>query len=80
MVGDASAAAIDHVTHFTGPGHSEAIVTRDIGAAGQFTTTEDWTLARHVVVNASTRFVLLAASSASARDVCPISTQKLRTP
>ena len=46
-------AAIDHITRF-GSGHSEAIVTRDIGAAGRFTTEVD---AAAVVVNASTRFV-----------------------
>ena len=46
-------AAIDHVTRY-GSGHSEAIVTRDIGAAGRFTTEVD---AAAVVVNASTRFV-----------------------
>ena len=46
-------AAIDHITRY-GSGHSEAIVTRDIGAAGRFTTEVD---AAAVVVNASTRFV-----------------------
>jgi len=46
-------AAIDHVTRF-GSGHSEAIVTRDIAAAGRFTSEVD---AAAVVVNASTRFV-----------------------
>ena len=46
-------AAIDHITRF-GSGHSEAIVTRDIGAAGRFTAEVD---AAAVVVNASTRFV-----------------------
>jgi len=46
-------AAIDHVTRF-GSGHSEAIVTRDIGAAGRFAAEVD---AAAVVVNASTRFV-----------------------
>jgi glutamate-5-semialdehyde dehydrogenase len=51
-VGDLDA-AIDHITRF-GSGHSEAIVTRDIGAAGRFTTEVD---AAAVVVNASTRFV-----------------------
>ncbi len=46
-------AAIDHIARY-GSGHSEAIVTRDIGAAGRFTTEVD---AAAVVVNASTRFV-----------------------
>jgi glutamate-5-semialdehyde dehydrogenase len=46
-------AAIDHVTRY-GSGHSEAIVTRDIGAAGRFVAEVD---AAAVVVNASTRFV-----------------------
>ena len=45
--------AIDHVTRF-GSGHTEAIVTGDIIAAGRFTTEVD---AAAVVVNASTRFV-----------------------
>ncbi|MGA2837476.1 MAG: glutamate-5-semialdehyde dehydrogenase [Acidimicrobiales bacterium] len=46
-------AALDHITRY-GSGHSEAIVTRDIAAAGRFTTEID---AAAVVVNASTRFV-----------------------
>ncbi len=46
-------AALDHITRY-GSGHTEAIVTRDIGAAGRFTTEID---AAAVVVNASTRFV-----------------------
>ena len=46
-------AAIDHVTRY-GSGHSEAIVTRDIGAAGRFAAEVD---AAAIVVNASTRFV-----------------------
>ncbi len=46
-------AAIDHVTRY-GSGHSEAIITKDIGAAGRFTSEVD---AAAVVVNASTRFV-----------------------
>jgi glutamate-5-semialdehyde dehydrogenase len=46
-------AAIDHITRY-GSGHSEAIVTRDIGAAGRFVAEVD---AAAVVVNASTRFV-----------------------
>ena len=45
--------AIDHIARY-GSGHSEAIVTGDIGAAGRFTTEVD---AAAVVVNASTRFV-----------------------
>jgi glutamate-5-semialdehyde dehydrogenase len=47
------AAAIDHITRF-GSGHSEAIVTRDLGAAERFTREVD---AAAVLVNASTRFV-----------------------
>ena len=50
---DSLDAAIDHITRF-GSGHSEAIVTRDIAAAGRFTAEVD---AAAVVVNASTRFV-----------------------
>ena len=50
---DSLDAAIDHITRY-GSGHSEAIVTRDIGAAGRFTAEVD---AAAVVVNASTRFV-----------------------
>ena len=46
-------AAIDHVTRY-GSGHSEAIITQDIAAAGRFTTEVD---AAAVVVNASTRFI-----------------------
>jgi glutamate-5-semialdehyde dehydrogenase len=46
-------AAIEHVNRF-GSGHSEAIVTRDLAAAEQFTTRVD---AAVVLVNASTRFV-----------------------
>ena len=45
-------AAIDHVNRF-GTGHTEAIVTRDLGAAHRFTDEVD---AGVVVVNASTRF------------------------
>ena len=45
--------AIDHIARF-GTGHSEAIVTRDLAAAGRFTAEVD---AAAVVVNASTRFV-----------------------
>jgi glutamate-5-semialdehyde dehydrogenase len=50
---DSLDAALDHVTRY-GSGHSEAIVTGDITAAGRFTTEVD---AAAVVVNASTRFV-----------------------
>ena len=46
-------AAIEHITRF-GSGHSEAIVTRDLAAAEQFTRDVD---AAAVLVNASTRFV-----------------------
>jgi glutamate-5-semialdehyde dehydrogenase len=46
-------AAIEHITRF-GSGHSEAIVTRDLVAAGRFTREVD---AAAVLVNASTRFV-----------------------
>lgn len=45
-------AAIDHVNRF-GSGHTEAIVTTDLGAARRFTREID---AAAVVVNASTRF------------------------
>jgi glutamate-5-semialdehyde dehydrogenase len=45
--------AIAHITRF-GSGHSEAIVTRDLGAAQRFTQEVD---AAAVLVNASTRFV-----------------------
>ncbi len=46
-------AAIAHVTRYS-TGHSEAIVTRDLEAAGRFTREVD---AAAVLVNASTRFV-----------------------
>ena len=46
-------AALDHIARY-GSGHSEAIITRDIAAAGRFTAEVD---AAAVVVNASTRFV-----------------------
>ena len=46
-------AAIDHIARY-GSGHSEAIVTRDVGAAARFTRDVD---AAAVLVNASTRFV-----------------------
>ena len=45
--------AIDHIARF-GSGHSEAIVTGDLSAAGRFTTEVD---AAAVLVNASTRFI-----------------------
>ncbi len=45
--------AIDHIARFSS-GHSEAIVTGDLGAAGRFTTEVD---AAAVLVNASTRFI-----------------------
>ncbi len=64
-------AAIEHVTQY-GSGHSEAIVTRDIGAAGRFTAEVD---AAAVVVNASTRFVDGAELGLGAE--IGISTQKL---
>jgi glutamate-5-semialdehyde dehydrogenase len=68
---DSLDAAIDHVTRY-GSGHSEAIVTRDIAAAGRFTTEVD---AAAVVVNASTRFVDGAELGLGAE--IGISTQKL---
>jgi glutamate-5-semialdehyde dehydrogenase len=46
-------AAIDHIARF-GTGHSEAIITRDLGSADRFVREVD---AAAVVVNASTRFV-----------------------
>jgi len=45
-------AAIDHITRY-GSGHTEAIITGDLEAAGRFTREVD---AAAVVVNASTRF------------------------
>ncbi|HEX6476895.1 MAG TPA: glutamate-5-semialdehyde dehydrogenase, partial [Acidimicrobiales bacterium] len=45
--------AIDHIRRY-GSGHSEAIVTDDLGAANRFTREVD---AAAVLVNASTRFV-----------------------
>jgi len=50
---DSLDAAIDHIAEH-GSGHSEAIVTTDLGAAERFATEVD---AAAVVVNASTRFV-----------------------
>ena len=46
-------AAIDHIARFSS-GHSEAIVTGDLGAADRFTAEVD---AAAVLVNASTRFI-----------------------
>ncbi|HUZ21937.1 MAG TPA: glutamate-5-semialdehyde dehydrogenase [Acidimicrobiales bacterium] len=46
-------AAIDHITRYS-TGHSEAIITSDLGAATRFTREVD---AAAVLVNASTRFV-----------------------
>jgi glutamate-5-semialdehyde dehydrogenase len=51
VVADLSA-AIEHIARY-GSGHTEAIVTRDLEAAGRFTREVD---AAAVVVNASTRF------------------------
>jgi glutamate-5-semialdehyde dehydrogenase len=45
--------AIEHITRYSS-GHSEAIVTGDLAAAGRFTTEVD---AAAVLVNASTRFI-----------------------
>ncbi len=45
--------AVDHIARFTS-GHSEAIVTSDLGAADRFTAEVD---AAAVLVNASTRFI-----------------------
>ena len=45
--------AIDHIARF-GSGHSEAIVTTDVGAADRFVAEVDGAA---VLVNASTRFV-----------------------
>ena len=50
---DSLDAAISHIRRH-GSGHSEAIVTEDLGAAGRFTAEVD---AAAVLVNASTRFV-----------------------
>jgi glutamate-5-semialdehyde dehydrogenase len=44
--------ALEHITRY-GSGHTEAIITTDLGAARRFTTAVD---AAAVVVNASTRF------------------------
>jgi glutamate-5-semialdehyde dehydrogenase len=64
-------AAIDHVNRF-GTGHTEAILTRDLAAAGRFTDAVD---ASTVVVNASTRFTDGAEFGFGAE--IGISTQKL---
>jgi glutamate-5-semialdehyde dehydrogenase len=64
-------AAIDHVNRF-GSGHTEAILTRDLAAAGRFTDAVD---AGTVVVNASTRFTDGAEFGFGAE--IGISTQKL---
>ena len=45
--------AIEHIATY-GTGHSEAIITEDIGSAGRFVKEVD---AAAVLVNASTRFV-----------------------
>ncbi|MET0627925.1 MAG: glutamate-5-semialdehyde dehydrogenase [Acidimicrobiia bacterium] len=63
--------AIAHVNRFT-TGHSEAILTRDLAAARQFTTEVD---SAAVLVNASTRFVDGAEFGFGAE--IGISTQKL---
>jgi glutamate-5-semialdehyde dehydrogenase len=64
-------AAIDHVNRF-GSGHTEAILTRDLAAAGRFTDAVD---ASTVIVNASTRFTDGAEFGFGAE--IGISTQKL---
>ncbi len=64
-------AAIEHISRF-GSGHSEAIVTTDLGAARRFTDEVD---AAAVVVNASTRLVDGEALGLGAE--IGISTQKL---
>ncbi|PZS21567.1 MAG: glutamate-5-semialdehyde dehydrogenase [Acidimicrobiales bacterium] len=64
-------AALDHIARY-GSGHSEAIITNDLGAAGRFTREVD---AAAVLVNASTRFVDGAELGLGAE--IGISTQKL---
>jgi glutamate-5-semialdehyde dehydrogenase len=64
-------AAIEHVNRFSS-GHTEAILTRDLGAAGRFTDAVD---SGTVVVNASTRFTDGAEFGFGAE--IGISTQKL---
>jgi glutamate-5-semialdehyde dehydrogenase len=68
---DSLDAAIAHITRY-GSGHSEAIVTADLGAAERFVREVD---AAAVVVNASTRFVDGAELGLGAE--VGISTQKL---
>lgn len=68
---DDLSAAIDHIARY-GSGHSEAIVTSDIGAADRFVREVD---AAAVLVNASTRFVDGAELGLGAE--VGISTQKL---
>jgi glutamate-5-semialdehyde dehydrogenase len=68
---DSLDAAIAHITRY-GSGHSEAIVTADLGAAQRFVREVD---AAAVVVNASTRFVDGAELGLGAE--VGISTQKL---
>jgi glutamate-5-semialdehyde dehydrogenase len=64
-------AAITHITRY-GSGHSEAIVTADLGVAERFVREVD---AAAIVVNASTRFVDGAELGLGAE--VGISTQKL---
>ncbi len=68
---DSLDAAIDHIRRY-GSGHSEAIVTDDLGAATRFTREVD---AAAVLVNASTRFV--DGSELGLGAEIGISTQKL---
>ena len=68
---DSLDAAISHITRY-GSGHSEAIVTADLGTAQRFVREVD---AAAVVVNASTRFVDGAELGLGAE--VGISTQKL---
>ncbi|HWC37148.1 MAG TPA: glutamate-5-semialdehyde dehydrogenase, partial [Acidimicrobiales bacterium] len=70
---DSLDAAIDHIRRY-GSGHSEAIVTDDLGAATRFTQEVD---AAAVLVNASTRFVDGGELGLGAE--IGISTQKLHT-
>jgi glutamate-5-semialdehyde dehydrogenase len=70
---DSIDAAIDHIRRY-GSGHSEAIVTDDLGAATRFTQEVD---AAAVLVNASTRFVDGGELGLGAE--IGISTQKLHT-
>ena len=68
---DSLVEAIDHIARY-GSGHSEAIVTRDLGAAARFVREVD---AAAVLVNASTRLVDGAELGLGAE--IGISTQKL---